>query len=102
MDRFQIPNLTALALQYGTISQEQYQHLLSLEDLSSDSKLDHGQRLMDLQFATRYQVALLELIREYLIIKKSGEEFGRMAVEKGFTTPRGGPNRPEDPAGSLS
>ncbi|MCG8565752.1 MAG: FapA family protein, partial [Desulfobacterales bacterium] len=33
------------------------------------------------------QVELLRLIHDYLVIKKSGEEFGRIAVEKEYATP---------------
>lgn len=36
--------------------------------------------------ATRYQVGLLKLIRDYQVIKKKGELFGRIAIEKGYVT----------------
>ena len=79
----QIPSLTALALQYGTITPEQHREIQSLDTRDA---ADSGDLLITHKFATRYQVQLLQLIRDYLIIKKSGEEFGRLAVEKGFAS----------------
>ncbi|MBU4131705.1 MAG: FapA family protein, partial [Proteobacteria bacterium] len=38
------------------------------------------------KLATPYQIGLLTLIQEYHIIKKRGEEFGKIAIEKGFAT----------------
>ncbi|MCG8563971.1 MAG: hypothetical protein MI747_02715, partial [Desulfobacterales bacterium] len=87
MDRYQIPSLTALALQYGTITPEQSRHIHSLETLHPREDDDGGDLLIAQKFATRYQVELLRLIHDYLVIKKSGEEFGRIAVEKEYATP---------------
>ena len=36
--------------------------------------------------ATRYQVRLLKLIRDYQLIRTKGEIFGRIALEKGYVT----------------
>jgi len=52
-----IPTLASLALQYGTIDNDQYRHLTALH-----------------------------LLGENHIIRKRGEEFGKIAIEKGFAT----------------
>lgn len=84
-----IPTLANLALQYGTIDQGQYRHLSALHALEESDKnpLDYDQLLLNQKFATRYQIELLKLIQEYYIIKKRGEEFGEIAIDKGFATP---------------
>jgi len=81
-----IPSLPALALQYGTISKEQFTHLNRLYSLRQKEGHAPGfeKLLLSLKFATQYQIGLLKLIREYIIIKKRGEEFGEIAIEKGF------------------
>jgi hypothetical protein len=84
----QIPTLADLALQYGTITTEQHQHLQKVYALKKKEGPDiaFGPLILSLNFATQYQVGLLKLIEDYLIIKKQGEAFGRIAVEKGFAT----------------
>jgi len=84
----QIPSLPALALQYGTITNEQYLNINKLYSLKQKQghTIDFDTLLKTQKFATQYQIGLLKLIREYLIIKKRGEEFGKIAVEKGFAT----------------
>lgn len=84
----QIPSLADLALQYGTITTEQHQHLRKVYVLKKkeDPGITFGPLILGLNFATQYQVGLLKLIEDYLIIKKQGEAFGRIAVEKGFAT----------------
>ena len=84
----QITSLPALALQYGTINNEQYTHINRLYALKHKQghTLGFDQLLLSQKFATQYQVGLLKLIREYLIIKKRGEEFGKIAIEKGLAT----------------
>ena len=83
-----IPTLASLALQYGTLDQDQYRHLTALHALQEKEKnpIDYGELLLGQKFATRYQIGLLKLIQEYHIIKKRGEEFGRIAIEKGFAS----------------
>ncbi|MFA5903007.1 MAG: FapA family protein [Desulfobacula sp.] len=84
----QIPNIAELALQYGTINTEQFHHLQKLYTLKQkeDPAITLGQLILNLNFATQYQVGLLKLIEDYLIIKKQGVVFGRIAIEKGFAT----------------
>ena len=48
--------------------------------------MDHAKLLLVQKFATRYQIGLLKLIQEYYIVKKRGEEFGKIAIEQGFAT----------------
>ncbi|NDY74014.1 DUF342 domain-containing protein [Desulfobacter hydrogenophilus] len=80
-----IPTLADLALKYGTISQDQHAYLLQLFTFKKE-QTDFEELLRDEGMATRYQLGLLKLIREYQIIRKSGEEFGKIAVEKGLAT----------------
>ncbi len=84
----QIPTLAELALQYGTINAEQFQHLQKLYALKhkEDPAITIAQLILNLNFATQYQIGLLKLIADYMIIKKQGEIFGRIAIEKGFAT----------------
>ncbi|MCP3944788.1 MAG: DUF342 domain-containing protein [Desulfobacteraceae bacterium] len=88
-DTNSIPTLAGLALRYGTIDNTQYRHLIALHALKKKEKhpIDHGNLLLDQKFATRYQIGLLKLIQEYHIVKKRGEEFGEIAIAKGFATP---------------
>ena len=83
-----IPTLVSLALQYGTIDNDQYRHLTALHVLQEKNKtpMDYAELLLGQKFATRYQIGLLKLIQEYYIVKKRGEEFGKIAIEKGFAT----------------
>lgn len=83
-----IPSIADLALQYGTINKKQFQQVSRLynEKKAADNGADYDQLLLSQKLATGYQIGLLKLIREYLIIKKRGEAFGKIAVEKGFAT----------------
>jgi len=83
-----IPTLASLALQYGTIDQQQYRHLTALHAQKEKEKspMDYTGLLLSQKFATKYQIGLLKLIQEYYIVKKRGEEFGKFAIEKGFAT----------------
>lgn len=82
----QIPTLSDLALQYGTITNEQFSRLNQLFDRKqrSNDPVPMDRLMLTLKLATSYQVGLLKLIQEYLIIKKSGEVFGKIAIEKGY------------------
>ena len=80
-----IPTLADLALKYGTISKDQYAHLLKLF-VFKQKRVGFEDLLRDEGMATDYQLGLLKLIQEYQIVRKSGEEFGKIAVEKGLAT----------------
>ncbi len=84
----QIQSLPELALKYGTINSEQFSLIQRLHTLKTKHghPMEYDQLLLSQKFATSYQVGLLKLIQEYLIIKKRGEEFGKIAIEKGFAT----------------
>lgn len=84
-----IPSLARLALQYGTITQPHYNHLTALYALKQKEgkKTDFGALLLGQNLVTQYQLGLLQLIQEYHIVRRRGEEFGKIAVEKGFATP---------------
>jgi hypothetical protein len=83
-----IPTLASLALQYGTIDNDQYRHLTALHASQKKNQppMDYARLLLGQKFATRYQIGLLKLIQEYFIVKKRGEEFGKIAIERGFAT----------------
>ena len=84
----QILSLPRLALKYGTISKEQYIHLNKLYELKQKKgdTVDFTQLILTQKFATQYQIELLKLIQGYLVIKKQGEEFGKIAIAKGIAT----------------
>lgn len=84
----QIPSLLELALQYGTINDEQFKHVRRLHALkrNNGNPIGYEKLLLSRKFVTGYQVGLLKLIREYLIVKKQGEVFGKIAIEKGFVS----------------
>lgn len=83
-----IPTLAWLALEYGTIQQDQYRQITALYTLRQKKNPlpDYADLLLGQGFATRYQVGLLQLIQEYYVIKHLGEQFGKIAIEKGFAT----------------
>ncbi|MCP4119763.1 MAG: DUF342 domain-containing protein [Desulfobacteraceae bacterium] len=78
-----VPSMGELALQYGTIDRLQLDRLLVLETRTGLSFL---QLMKQEKMATEYQISLLALIQEFLVIKKQGEKFGQLAVERGFAT----------------
>lgn len=84
----QIPSLVELALQYGTINNDQFAHIHKLYalKLKQGHNIGFDQLMQSQKFATGYQIGLLKLIQEYLIVKKRGEVFGKIAIEKGFAT----------------
>lgn len=80
-----IPTLADLAVKYGTISQDQHGYLIQLFTFKN-GQAGYEDLLRDEGMATPYQLELLKLIQEYLIVRKSGEEFGKIAIEKGLAT----------------
>lgn len=80
-----IPTLPDLALKYGTISKDQHDYLIKLFTFKKE-RVDYEALLRDEGMATPYQLGLLKLIQEYQIIRKSGEEFGKIAIGKGLAT----------------
>ncbi|WP_245619845.1 FapA family protein [Desulfobacter vibrioformis] len=80
-----IPTLADLALKYGTISHDQHTHLLKRFSFEKE-QTDIEDLLLDEGMATPYQLELLKLIQEYYIVRKSGKEFGKIAIEKGLAT----------------
>ncbi|MBU1341123.1 MAG: FapA family protein [Proteobacteria bacterium] len=85
----QILSLPELALQYGTISKEQFSHIQQSYTLKlkQGHMVEFDQLFLSQKIATEYQIGLLKMIQEYLIVKRRGEEFGKIAIEKGFATP---------------
>nr|WP_320190353.1 FapA family protein [uncultured Desulfobacter sp.] len=80
-----IPTLADLALKYGTISKDQHDYLIKLFAFKKE-RVDFEDLLRDEGMATQYQLGLLKLIREYQIVRKSGEEFGKIAIDKGLAS----------------
>lgn len=85
----QILTIADFALRYGTINAEQFKQLghIYKQKIKLGESADYGDLLLTQRFATNYQVGLLKLIQDYSILKKQGEAFGKIAVEKGFATP---------------
>ncbi len=83
-----IPTLADLALKYKTITRDQYTHLNQLVDLQKreGKSPDYKELLIEQRMATSYQIDLLQLIRDYHIIRYQGETFGKIAIAKGFAT----------------
>ena len=80
-----IPTIADLAFRYGTIDRTDLD--LANEIYSENrGKVSYGRILVNRRIATEYQVGLLKLIQDYYIIRKKGEQFGKIAVEKGFAT----------------
>ncbi len=83
-----IPTLAELALEYGTITEDQHTQLNRLSFREKENvPPDYTALLLDNKMATSYQIGLLKLIQEYHIIRRRGEEFGKIAIKKGFATP---------------
>ncbi len=82
----QTPSLASIAFQYGTITKHQYQQFSAFISGRKFSVSKEAELLMGQGLATRYQVGLLKLIRDYQIIRTKGEIFGRIALEKGYVT----------------
>lgn len=80
-----IPTLADLALKYGTISREQHAYLVQLFTFKKE-QISFDVLLRDEGLATPHQLGLLKLLQEYHIIRKSGEEFGQIAIAKGLAT----------------
>ena len=81
-----IPSLGALALQYGTVTKQQLQEVFAYIK-SHGKKISFADALIKNKAATKYQVDLLLLIQDFLIVKKKSEQFGKIAIEKGFAAP---------------
>ncbi len=78
-----IPSVALLALKYGTISQTEFEKVKRLFR-SENNTASPKEILLKEGMATQYQLRLLELIQDYYVVKRDGEEFGRIAVEKGM------------------
>ncbi|MFH2091409.1 MAG: FapA family protein [Pseudomonadota bacterium] len=83
-----ILSLPELALEYGTITAEQFKQISQLhaQKQQQDDSVDWSELLLNQRMATHYQVGLLKLIQDYMILKKKGEAFGKIAIEKGFAS----------------
>ncbi|MCF8044967.1 MAG: FapA family protein [Desulfarculaceae bacterium] len=78
-----IPTVSDLAYRYGTINKND---LDRTNEIYAENRggMSHSQIMVNRKIATEYQVGLLKLIQDYYIIRKKGEHFGKIAVEKGF------------------
>jgi hypothetical protein len=80
------PSLARIALEYGTITKDQFRQFSAFVSGRKISEKKEAELLLGQGLATAYQVGLLTLIREYQIIKRKGEIFGQIAIEKGYAT----------------
>lgn len=83
-----VPSLAELALKYGTINRDQLKdvHVFIQEKASLGETYQLGDVLILKKMATRYQINLMQIIRDFLVLKKKGEQFGQIAVQKGYAT----------------
>ncbi len=82
-----IPSLADLALRYGTINKDQFTFMESqLQNKGQGAIQEQVQCLLGRKWATQYQIELLILLRNYYIVRKNGEEFGQIVVERGFAS----------------
>ncbi|SLM28390.1 hypothetical protein MTBBW1_1310088 [Desulfamplus magnetovallimortis] len=83
-----IPSLGQLALRYGTINKTQFKTVAAFmqQKALKGEQYEFGALLIEKKLATRYQVNLLQIIRDFLVLKKKGEQFGQIAVDKGYAT----------------
>jgi hypothetical protein len=82
------PSLSRLALQYGTITKDQYKQVTALLPGRGIPVQKEASLLLKQGLATRHQIGLLRMIREYQDIRRKSEAFGKLAVEKGFASSR--------------
>lgn len=86
--RHRIPSLAQLALKYGTITTDQlnivHREMQQREAEGKTGRLDRI--LIQKKMATPYQVNLLQLIQEFMVVKKRSEQFGEIAVNRGYAT----------------
>lgn len=82
-----IPSIEVLAVQYRTITKQQLQEAFAYLKEHENNKIKLTDVFIQKKMATKHQINLLELIRDFLIVKKKSEQFGKIAIEKGFATP---------------
>jgi len=80
-----IPTVADLAFKYGTISRSDLDRINQIY-AENQGEVSHSRIMIAEKIATEYQVGLLRLIQDYYIIRKKGEHFGKIAVEKGLAT----------------
>ena len=72
-----------LAFRYGTINKSDFDRANEIH-AENRGKVPYSKILVQGKIATEYQVGLLKLIQDYYIIRKKGEQFGKIAVQKGY------------------
>ena len=86
--RQRTPSLAQLALKYGTITKDQlksaHEERQKREKKGQPTELDAI--FIEKKMATPYQINLLQLIQEFILIKKKSQQFGQIAVHKGYAT----------------
>ncbi len=81
------PSIIDLALQYGTITREQFEQVSAISGKDNDAiGQEQLQFLFSKKWVTQYQIELLVLLRNYYVVRRAGENFGRMVLEKGFAS----------------
>ncbi len=81
------PTIIDLAFQYGSITREQFEKVISIPRAGNDTIVhDQIQFLLSRKWVTQYQMELLVLLRNYHIVRRTGDQFGQMVLEKGFAS----------------
>ncbi|MFO7753663.1 MAG: FapA family protein [Desulfobacteraceae bacterium] len=78
-----IPSVADLAFRYGTIKKSDLDRINRIY-VEHQGTIPINRIMVSRKIATEYQVGLLKLIQDYYIIRKRGEQFGKIAVEKGY------------------
>ena len=86
--RQSIPSLSQLAIKYGTITKDQLKeaHEERQKREAKGQKIKLDAIFIEKKMATPYQINLLQLIQEFILVKKRSQQFGQIAVHKGYAT----------------
>lgn len=83
-----IPSFAELAIQYDMLTQEQlneaYNFIKDKSALGESCSLESF--LVSHKILTRYQINLINVLRDFMVIRKKSEHFGQIVVKKGYAT----------------
>jgi len=91
-----IPSFADLLLKYDMVTQDQLNEAYRfMEEKKTDGESYASVAYSSLEevmlfkkILTQYQVNLIQVVRDFLVIKKKSDHFGYVAVQKGYATPQ--------------
>jgi len=91
-----IPSFAELLLKYDMVTQDQLNEVYRFmeekkadgESYSSITYSSLEEVMLFKKILTQYQVNLIQVVRDFLVIKKKSDHFGYVAVQKGYATPQ--------------